>query len=301
AQSFPDKPIRIVVPYSAGGTTDNMARVLGEPMRSELGQAVIIDNKPGAAGAIGAREVVHATPDGYTLFFTNSGILSVTPKVSKNAGFDGGKDFAPVALVSRAPLFLVVPGDLPVKDLKGFIEYAKKQPNPLPYASAGVGSFGHLASELFLKAAGVRMTHVPYKGQAGTTQAIVTGEVKMLITASSGPMNQFIADGKLKLLGVTSPQPSPLAPGTPTIASVLPGYDAETWFALLAPAGTPKAVVDKLNRAINKTAAQPAIEQSFVKFGVTASTTTPEKLGEMITSDIAQWAPIIRDANISAD
>jgi len=301
AQPFPNKVIRLVVPYPAGGTTDLMARALQDPLQKALGQPILIDNKSGASGVLAAREVARAKPDGYTLFFVNSGIVAVTPYVVKEAGYDGVKDFAPVALVSSAPLFMVVNSQLPVNDVKGFIEYARKQPNPLLYASAGVGSFGQLSTELFSKLAGVKLTHVPYKGQAPTTNAIVAGEVSLLITTTSGAMNDFISNGRLKLLGVTSAEPSALAPGAPTVGSALPGYVAETWLAVLATAGTPPDVVKRLNDAINAAVSKPEMQQKFRGFGVEAKTATPQRLGEMIVQDNARWAPIIRENNIHAE
>jgi len=301
AQAFPSKPVRIIVPYPAGGTTDLMARALQEPVQKILGQPLVIENKPGASGIIAAREVARSTADGHTLLFINSGIVAVTPYVVKDAGFDGVKDFAPVALVSTAPLMVVVNPAVPANDLKGFIEYVKQQPNPVEFASAGTGSFGHLASELFARSAGLKMTHIPYKGQAPTTNAIVAGEVKMLITTASAAMNGFIANGKLKLLGVTSPESSPLAPGAPPVASVLPGYAAETWFGFIAAANTPVEVVGKLNEAINRALDTPEMQKRFAGFGVLAKTATPKRVGEMIAEDVARWAPVIRDNNIRAD
>ncbi|MBK7062291.1 MAG: hypothetical protein IPH51_18085 [Rubrivivax sp.] len=191
------------------------------------------------------------SPNGHSLLFINSGIVAVTPHVQKDAGFDGVKDFAPVALATMAPLFVVVPGTLPVNDLKGYIEWVKKQPVPLSYASAGVGSFGHLASELFLKSANLKMTHIPYRGQAPTTNAVLTGEVALLITSMSSAMRGFIDNGKLKLLAVTAATPSSQTPGVPPVGSVLPGYVAETWFGWVTTAGTLPEVINRLNSDIN--------------------------------------------------
>jgi len=299
AQAFPDKPIRIVVPYAAGGSTDNMARVMQEPLQKALGQPVIIDNKPGASGVLAAREVIRSKPDGYTLFFVNNGNLAVTPSVVKDANYDGVKDFTPIALVSSAAMVAVVPASVPANDLKGFIDYAKA--NPVAYASAGIGSFGQLATELFANRAGVKMTHVPYKGQAPTTTAAVSGEVQLLITTPSGAMNEFIHQKRLKLLAVTSAEPSPLAPGTPTIGSVLPGYVAESWFAIIGPAGMPADLVAKLNAAISAAVQLPEIQQRFTTFGVVAKTTTPQKLSQMVADEVARWTPVIRDNNIRTD
>ena len=301
AQAFPSKPIHIVVPYPAGGTTDLMARVLQEPMQKTLGQPVIVDNKPGAAGAIGAREVARSPADGYTLLFSNNGPSSTTPLLVKDAGYDGLRDFAPVSLVSTAPLFVVVNAAVPANDLKGFIDYARSQPNGLEYASAGIGSLGHLASELFARMAGIKMIHIPYKGQAPTSNAVMTGEVKVLITTSSSAMNSYITAGKLKLLGVSSAEPSPLAPGAPVVASVLPGYKVEIWFGLLAPAGTPADVVARLNDAVSKAIALPEVQQRFVNFGVIATAGTPKRLGDLIADEVPRWTQIVREANIRAE
>lgn len=300
AQTFPGKhPIRLVVPYAAGGTTDAMARVMQEPLQKLLGQTILIDNKAGAGGVLAAREVIRAAPDGYTLFFVNNGNLAVVPFVAKDAGYDGAKDFTPIAMVSTAAMVAVVPEALPVNDLRGFIDYAKK--NPTTYATAGIGSFGHLASELFASKAGINMTHVPYKGQAPTTQAVLTGEVQLLITTSSGAMNDFIAKKRLKLLAVTSPEPSPLMPGTPTISSVLPGYAAESWFAIVGPAGVPADVVAKVNAAVNTVLQTPEIQQRFAGFGVLPKTTTPMQLADLTAAEIARWQSVIRESNIRSE
>jgi tripartite-type tricarboxylate transporter receptor subunit TctC len=299
AQGFPDKPIRLVIPYAAGGTTDAMARVLQEPLQKALGQPIVVDNKAGASGILAAREVIRAKPDGYTLFFVNNGNVAVTPSVVKDANYDGLKDFTSIALVSSAPMVAVVPGNLPVNDIKGFIDYAKK--NSVTYASAGVGSFGQLATELFANRAGIKMTHVPYKGQAPTTNAILAGEVQLLITTPSGAMNDFIAQKRLKLLAVTSAESSPLEPGTPTIATTLPGYQAESWFAIIGPAGMPADVVAKLNDAVTKAVQLPEIQKAFASFGVIPRTASPKKVAEMTAEEIARWTPVIRDNNIRAD
>jgi tripartite-type tricarboxylate transporter receptor subunit TctC len=299
AQGFPDKPIHLLIPYAAGGTTDIMARVLQEPLQKSLGQPIIIDNRPGASGIIAAHETIRAKPDGYTLFFVNNGNLAVVPKVVKDANYDGLKDFTPIALVSGAPMVAVVPASLPVNDLRGFIDYAKT--HSISYASAGVGSFGQLATELLASRAGLKMTHVPYKGQAPTTNAVIAGDVQLLVTTPSAAMNDFIANKRLKLLAVTSPEQSPLEPGTPTVASLLPGYAAESWFAIVGPAGMPADVVAKLNDAITKALQIPEVQQRFTSFGLIVRTASPKKLAEMTAEEIARWTPVIRDNNIRAE
>lgn len=297
-QGYPNRPVHLIIPYPAGGTTDVMARALQEPLQKALGQPIVVENKSGAAGVIATRDVARGKPDGHTLLFVNSGIVAVTPHVQKDVGFDGVKDFAPVALVTKAPLFAVVPGNLPVNDLRGFIAYAKAQPNPLPFASAGVGSFGHLSSELFAKTAGLKMTHVPYRGQAPTTNAVLSGEVSLLITSMSGTMRDMIRTGRLKLLGVTSTGPSPENPDVPPVSSVLPGYSAETWFGVITTAGTPPAIVNRLNTEINRILQDPAIKAKLVELGQQVATATPAELGKMIADDSARWGQVVRDNNI---
>jgi len=299
SQAFPAQPIHVYVPYSPGGTTDLMARVLQEPLQRLLGQPLVIENRPGASGVIAAHEVMRAKPDGYTLFFVNSGNLAVTPFVVKDAKYDGVKDFSPVALVSTAPLFVVVPASLPVTGLRDFIAYAKT--HPVSYASAGIGSLGQLASELLANKAGIEMTHIPYKGQSMTTNAVISAEVQLLVTTASSTMNEFIASKKLRLLAVTSAEPSPLAPNVPTVASVIPGYVAETWFGLVGPAGMPADVVDRLNAAVNKAMSSPEVQQRFTSFGVVPKTASSQKLGEMTADDVARWAPVIRENRITTD
>lgn len=300
AQTFPSRSIQMLIPYPAGGTTDVMARALQEPLQRALGQTIVVENKSGASGVLAAREVARGKPDGYALLFVNSGNLTVTPHVQKDAGYDGVKDFAPVALATVAPLFVIVPGNLPVTDLRSYIEYVKKQPTPLAYATAGVGSFGHLASELFIKAAGLKMTHVPYRGQAPTTNAVLTGEVALLITSMSSAMRGFIDSGKLKLLAVTAAAPSPQAEGVPTVGSVLPGYAAETWFGFVTTAGTPPEVINKLNSEINTVLQSRDIQDKMAGLGQLVHTMTPVQLGALIAEDSARWGQVVRENNISA-
>jgi tripartite-type tricarboxylate transporter receptor subunit TctC len=298
SQSFPNRSVQMLIPYPAGGTTDVMARAMQEPLQKALGQNIVIENKSGASGVLAARDVARAKPDGHTLLFVNSGNLTVTPHVQKDAGYDGVKDFAAVAQVTTAPLFVIVPGTLPVNDLSSFIEYAKKQPLPLPYATAGIGSFGHLSSELFVKAAGLKMTHVPYRGQAPTTNAVLTGEVALLITSMSSVMSEFIKNGKLKLLAVTSSQPWPSSPGVPTVNSVLPGYSAETWFGFVTTAGTPTDTISKLNIEINRILLTREYNEKMLALGQQITIKTPAQLSGLIAEDSARWGQVVRENNI---
>lgn len=301
ADTYPSRPIRMLVPYAAGGTTDIMARALQDTMHKDLGQVVVVENKAGAAGTIAMKEAARAPGDGYTIVFINNGLVATTPVLQKDAGFDGIRDFAPVGMVANSPMMVVVGAQVPANDLKGFIEYVRKNPGKLNYASAGPGSFGHLSSELFLKAAGIDMVHVPYKGQAPTVNAVLAGEVQLLITSPSASMQSQISAGKLKLLGVGTTERSPLAPDAPTVSSVLPGYNAESWFAILAPAGTPKEVIAKLNQALNKTLAVPDIQMKLNNYGLSAVTSTPEELRERIAKEVERWGDVIRKSGIKLD
>jgi tripartite-type tricarboxylate transporter receptor subunit TctC len=299
ADAFPQKPIRLIIPYPAGGTTDLMARALQESMQQSLGQPIIVENKAGASGAIAAQMVARSPADGYTLLFTNNGIQAVVPFVQKKAGFDPIKDFAPVSKVSSGPLVLVAYPNAPFGDVKQLVDYAKVNPNKVEYASAGIGSLGHLASEFFANAAGVKLLHVPYGGQAPTTMAVMTGEVKMLLTTSSSTMNGYIANGKLKLLGVS--KPTKLFPNARPISEVVPGFEAESWFAILAPRGTPPDVVAKLNAAIVKAATSPDINEKYRAAGVEPTTSSPEQLATMLQQEVAKWAPIIKENHITGE
>ena len=299
AQTFPDKPIKLVVPYAPGGTTDIMARTLQEPLSRILGQPVVVDNKAGAAGAIGTAQVAHAPADGYTLVFGNNGPSAIVPLIQKDVGYDPVKDFAPVSLVSLAPMTLVIHPSVPASTVKELIAYAKAQPNGLEYGSAGAGSFGHLASELFAQQAGIKLVHVPYKGQAPSTMGVLNGEVKMLLTTSSDQQDAAVKAGKLKLLGVSTAKPSPLMPGTPPVGDSLPGFEVNVWFGILAPAGTPASVIDKLNAAIKQVLQEPEIQRKFVGYGCIATPSTPQEFAAMIAAEVPKWKGVVEKAKIT--
>ncbi len=298
--NFPSRPITIVVPYPPGGTTDVLARVLQEPLQRFLKQPVIIDNRTGASAVLGTKLVAKAPADGYTLLFPNNGLV-ISPQVSKDANYAPLKDFAPVSLVSLQPMILVVNPTVPAKNVREFIDYAKANPGKLEFATAGPASFGHLATELFSRRAGIEMVHIPYKGQAPTTQAILTGESKVLLSTSSSQMNAFIKEGRVRLLGVSSLRPSPLAPGAAPIADTLPGFNPEVWFGLFAPAGTPRDAIAKLNEAIAKALALPEVKEKFETAGADATASTPEQLGSRIAEEYATWTQVIREANIKTE
>lgn len=301
ADNYPSRPIRLIVPYPAGGSTDIMARALQEPMAKILGQPLIIDNRGGAAGTTGANEAARADADGYTLLFANNGPISIAPLLQKGVDFDPLKSFAPVSLVSKAPLVLVTSEKVTASDVAGLIAYAKAQSKPMLYATAGPGSLGHLSTERFLNQAGLQMIHVPYRGQAPTTLAIFTGEVDVLLTTTSDTLNEHIRSGKVRLLGVSSPVASPVVPGAAPIGNVLKGYSVETWFGILAPAGTPPEIIEKLNVAISSTLAMPQIRDRFLTFGMEATTSSPAELSALIAEEIPSWRKVVEERNVKAE
>ena len=298
AQTFPAKPIRLVVPYPAGGATDLMARFLQEPLTKILGQPVIVDNRPGAAGAIGTREVAGAPADGHTLVFSNNGPTSIVPAIQKDAGYDSLTSFAPVSLVAIAPLVLAVNASVPADNVVDFIAYAKTQPGGLFYSSAGPGSLGHLSTELFAARAGIKLNHVPYKGQAPATMAVLTGEVKVFFSTSNQTLNDYVQEKKVKLLGISSSDPSPVVPNVRPIGEVVKGYAVDVWFGILAPAKTPGPVIAKLNAALVSVLLQDEIRAKFAAIGHEAKSSTPERLAAIIANEVPEWSKIVVENNI---
>jgi tripartite-type tricarboxylate transporter receptor subunit TctC len=299
--AFPDKPIRIVIPYSAGGPTDAMARILQGPLQQALGATVIVDNVPGAGGAIAALAVLRAPADGYTLFLGNNGPSAVTPLLQKNAAFDPVRDFEPVSLIAKATMVLAISAKVPATDVRSFVAYAKARPNALNYASAGIGSLGHLGSQLFAREAGLQMTHVPYKGQAPTLNALLTNEVQMLLTTPSDAMRGHVAAGKITLIGVTSDEVSALDPKAALVRDTVPGFVLYSWFAFLVRAGTPPEVVARLHQAVNAALETDEVKKRFAALGVVAEGGAAQKVTALVRQDLARWGPIIRDGNIQPE
>ncbi|HTH80804.1 MAG TPA: tripartite tricarboxylate transporter substrate binding protein [Ramlibacter sp.] len=297
---WPERPIKIIVPYPAGGLSDFQVRAISDSMAKSLGQPVIIDNKPGASASIGTVATATAPADGYTMVFVNNG-FAITPHLIKKTGYDPVKDFAPVSLVSTSPMVLVVNNSVPAKTVPEFIEWAKKQPGGVEYGTAGTASFGHMATEQFGQAAGVKLVQVPYKGEAPMTLALRSGEIKFLITTPSPSMMGFVRDGQLRLLGVASGQPAPLLPGVKLMSDTVPGYTAEVWFGLLAPAATPPDIIAKLNAAIVKAVALPDVKEKFAGVGALATTDTPADFSQIVKEDFAKWGDLISKTGMKAE
>ena len=286
---YPERPIRLVVPYPPGGLVDIMARIIQAPLTAALGQPVIIENKSGAAGAIAALSVAQSNPDGYTLFFGNTGPNALLPLLQKDVGYDPIKDFSPISRVATAPMILVVHKSVPANDLQEFIAYAKANPGKVEFASAGIGSLGHLTSEMFAQMANVKLLHVPYRGSAPAVTAMLTGEVKMYLSSMSDVLSDAIKSGTLRLLGVSTAAPSDLVPGAPPIGNTLANFDASIWYGVWAPRGTPSTIVMRLNKVLRAALTEPEVQDRFRANGAIASASSPEELAKLVADEIPKW------------
>jgi tripartite-type tricarboxylate transporter receptor subunit TctC len=300
AQAYPAKPIRIVVPYPAGGAVDIVARNIGQPLSEALKQPVIVENRPGASANIGMEMVAKSPADGYVLLMASNGIAT-NMALFPNLAFDGRRDFAPVARIGYAPLVIVVPASSPAKSLKDLIAMAKAEPGKLTYASAGNGSSGHLAGELLKSAAKIDVLHVPYKGGAPAL-ADLLGERISFMPINPVEVIANIRAGKLRALAVGSDKRVPLLPDVPTVAEAgLPGYEATVWWGLVAPAATPPDVVRTLNAETNKALADPAVAGKLAELGVVITPGTPEQFGAFIRAQAELWSGVIKAAGIQPD
>ena len=301
AQDYPAKPIRVVVPYVPGGNTDILARLIGQRLNEAWKQQVIIDNRPGAAGTVGAELVARAPADGYTIIMGTFGNIIVANSLYKNLKYDPLKDFAPVALVALPPGILVEHPAVPAQNVRELIAYAKLNPGRLNYGSPGAGAWNHLFFELFNASAGVSIVHVPYKGIAPAVIDLLGGQVQLAISAFPTAL-PHVRSGKLRALAVTSAKRSGLMTEVPTIAeSGLPGYEAAGWFGVLAPAGTPPAVVAKLNTEINRILELPEVKASLASDGAEPAGGTPAHMAESARAGIAKWSKLIRELNIRTE
>ena len=293
--------VALVVPYPPGGTADALARMLAVPMGLALGQPVIIDNRPGAAGTLAAAHVARAKPDGRTLLFTNAGPSAIAPAMNKNVSYDPEKDFTAISLVARSPLLLVVNGASEIKDLQGLIAYARARPDAMAYSSPGIGSFTHLATERLAQAAGIKLLHVPYKGQAPAVTAVISGEVQMMLSSSSGAMSEMIRNGRLRLIGVSTAEPTPLAPGAPPIRQVPPGYETDFWFGIVAPAQTPAAAVQRLHAAVQKAMGDPGVPAQLEATASERATGPSDEFQRYLATEARRWRDVVVNAKIEPD
>ncbi len=301
AQAYPVKPIRLVVPFPPGGATDILARAVAQKLTDAWGQSVIVDNRPGAGGNIGSELVAKAAPDGYTLEMGTVGTHAINASLYSKMPYDHVRDFAPVILVAGVPNVLVVNPGLPVNSVQELIAYAKANPGKLNFASSGSGTSIHLAGELFKVMAGVQMTHVPYKGSSPALQDLLGGQVQLMFD-NLPPSLPHIKAGKLRALGVTSATRAPALPDVPTIAeSGLPGFEASSWFGVLAPAGTPPAIIAKLNAEIAKWLDTPEAKEKMLALGANAAGGTPEDFAKHIAAETAKWAKVVKESGAKVD
>jgi tripartite-type tricarboxylate transporter receptor subunit TctC len=300
AQHYPNRPIRLVVPFPAGGPNDIIGRLVAQKLGDTLGQQMVVDNRAGAGGNIGTDLVAKSPADGYTLLSGGMGSLIMNPIIDK-VPYDTLRDFAPVILMASAPNVLVTHPSLPVRDVKGLIALARAHPGQLNYGSGGVGSTPHLSGALFNSMTGVNIVHIPYKGNAPAITDLLGGQVQLAYLGIP-PVQPHIQSGKLKALAVTSERRSATLPQVPTIAeSGVPGYELSPWYGILAPAGTPSDIVMKLNAAIANIVRTPEMKEKLAGIGAEAETTTPEAYAARMKSDLARWTNVIRSAHIGRD
>jgi tripartite-type tricarboxylate transporter receptor subunit TctC len=301
AQPYPTRPIRVVVPFPAGGTTDVLARAAAQKLSETFGQPTVVDNRPGAGGNIGAELVAKSPPDGYTLLMGTVGTHAINPSLYPRMPYDHVKDFAPIILVAGVPNVLVINPTLPVNSVQELIAYAKANPNKLNFASSGNGTSIHLSGELFKTMTGVQMAHVPYKGSAPALQDLMGGSVQLMFDNLPSSL-ALIKSGKLKALAVTSMTRAAALPDVPTLAeSGLPGFEASSWFGLLAPAGTPQAVVLKLNGEVAKWLATPEAREKLLAQGAIAAGGTPEDFARHIAAETAKWQKVVKESGAKID
>jgi tripartite-type tricarboxylate transporter receptor subunit TctC len=300
-QSYPSKPIRLVVPFPAGGTTDLLARAMAQKLSEALGQQVVVDNRPGAGGNIGSDIVAKSAPDGYTLLMGTVGTHAINVSLYAKMPYDAVKDFAPIVLVAGVPNVLVVHPALPVKTVPDLIKLAKEKPDSINFASSGNGTSIHLSGELFKSLTGVQMAHVPYKGSAPALTDLLGGQVQIMFDNLPSALPHIKA-GKLRAIAVTSTKRAPALPDLPTIAeSGVPGFEASSWFGMLAPAGTPREIVLRINAEANKALQAGDMKEKLLAQGAEAVGNSPEFFAEYIRSETTKWAKVVKDSGAKVD
>jgi len=301
AQPYPSKPIRLVVPFAPGGSSSIVARAVGAEMSKELGQQIIIDNKPGGGGNVAMLEVARADPDGYTLIIGHIGTLAVNPYMFARLPFDTDKDFVPVSLLAKIPNIFVVNANVPVKDLREFIALARAKPGQLNYGSAGNGSAGHLAFEYLKLVANIDVTHIPYKGTGPQLTDLLGGRTEAS-SAGAPPLLPHVKAGKLRAIAVGTPQRLPVLPDVATVAEQgFPGFETTQWYGLMAPARTPEAIVKRLSDEAAKAARTPAVAERFAADDAISVGSTPAEFAEFIRREQARWSEVVRKAGIKAE
>ena len=300
AQAWPAKPIRLVVPFPAGGATDLFARVLSLKLGEKIGNSVVVENRPGAGGTIGSDLAAKAPPDGYTLLLATSSTHSIGPSLNPRMPYDAVRDFTPISHVGNAPSIMLVPNNSPAKSVKEWIDFARKNPGKLNYASSGNGTIVQLTAELFKAQAGLFIVHIPYKGTALAIPDLASGKLDVLFDSLPTGL-PHVRDGRLRALGVTSAKRTPLAPELPAIAEVLPGFESNTWFGLYGPKGLPPEVLGKVNTAVNQALADAEVRDRLARLGIEPVGGSPQQFAQMAAADADKWKRIIAERKITAD
>ncbi len=298
---YPSRPIRFIVPFPPGGSTDIYARIIGPRLADALRQQVVIDNRPGAGGALGADLAAKAAPDGYTIWLGQTNNLAIGPAMRLKNAYDPVRDFSPITLLMRAPQVMVVNAGSPITSIKDLIAAAKSKPGTLTFASAGIGSSGHICGELFNQSAGINITHVPYKGASPAMIDLRGGRVTYLATSLASAA-QSVKDGKIKAIATTGLQRARLMPEVPTVAeSGVPGFEVDSWHGMLAPAKVPREIVARLNREIVAILGKPEVREALLSEGGEITTGTPEEFAAFLKSEVAKWATVVKQAGITAE
>ncbi len=300
AQAYPAKPIRIIVPFPAGGATDLFARVISQKLGEKLGSSVVVENKPGAGGTIGADLAAKSAPDGYSVLLATTSTHAIAPSLNAKIPYDVIRDFTPIIHVGNAPSIMLVPNNSPAKTVKEWVDMAKKNPGKLNYASSGNGTIVHLTSELFKSHAGLFITHIPYKGTALAIPDLISGNLDVLFDSLPTGL-PHVKDGKLRALGVTTLKRSPLAPDLPAIAETLPGFESNTWFGLYGPKGLPQDVLEKVNKAVNQALADTDVKDKLARLGIEPVGGTNQQFATMAKQDKEKWHRIITERKITSE
>jgi tripartite-type tricarboxylate transporter receptor subunit TctC len=293
---YPDRPLTMVVTFTAGGSSDVLARAVADAMSRGLGRQVVVDNRPGAGGQIGAESVAHAAPDGYTILFGTNGTLGIGPALYRNLRYDPERDLAPIGILHKLPLLLIVNPSVPATNLRELIDYARANPGKLSFASAGIGTVSHLAGELFKEQAGIDILHVPYKGGGSTFPDLLAGRVSMMLETIPTAL-PLVRNGGMRAIGVTVKERSASVPDIPTLAeSGLPDFDVSAWTGLFAPAGTPRAIIERLNKELNVALASADVRQRLATEGAEPLPSTPEEYAADIDREETQWSKVVKES-----
>ncbi len=295
--SYPTRPVRLVVALAAGGPTDVVMRLVAAKLSERIGQQVVVDNRPAVGGSIAGEIVSTAPPDGYTLFAGANGTIAISPNLFAKLPFSVSRDLTPVALIGNSPLAVMVHPSVPAHSMKELLALAKAKPSAINYGSSGQGGTGHLATELLCMTAGVKMTHVPYKGAGPALIGLVGGEIDILISGLASGL-AYIRQKQVRALGVTSAKRVPQMPEIPTVSETVPGYEAGSWYAILTRAGTPRAIIDRLNREVASAIQSPDVNSKLIAGGVDPEALTPEQLGAKIRSETERWGKVVKAAGI---